>query len=52
MRVLFMVPTDEPAPALRMYAGDADFFGIVEAREVYLQQRDYEKTMNEISSIG
>ena len=44
------VPTEkEPAPewALRMYAGDADFFGIVEAREVYLQHRDYEKTIHE-----
>ena len=44
------VPTEkEPAPewALRMYAGDADFFGIVEAREAFWRHREYEKTIHE-----
>ena len=43
------VPTEkEPAPewALRMYAGDADFFGIVEAREAFWRHREYEKTIH------
>ena len=30
-----------------MYAGDADFFGIVEAREAFLRDREYEKTIHE-----
>ena len=44
------LPTDkEPAPewAIRMYAGDTDFFEIVEARDAYLKHRVYEKTIHE-----
>lgn len=44
------LPTEkEPAPewALRMYAGDTDFHSIVEARDAYLNGRDYEKTIHE-----